>query len=1062
MTRHPHNFLKLCSVLPALIICDASAKTIELVDPITARQQLSANIYIHSNKEVKDVSSTLDGGVFWAKLSTLKIDNLTYANNKSGKRGGVLHMGSSTKATITDSAFISNVAAAEGGAIFNIGSTLTLNNVDFIGNVGLDGGAIYAKGTKPNTITGGSFVGNKAAGSDTSSGGAIYFELKGKQLNIDGTLFENNSATNAGGAMGLFATSDIKNAIIRGNSAAQGGGLFLGSSSHTTLDNVVFDGNTATETGGAIKTRIAEEGDPSLSSMTITNGEFKNNTAKNGGAIHNSMTAEGAFSISGTSFSGNKATQYGGAIYNLGNMTVDGATFADNSAFTGGAVHTAGGLSITNTTFENNGSDYLGGAVNVAAGTLNLDNVKFLGNHSQYSGAIFTYSSENTLNIKNSLFEGNWAEGVGAIQTMYNANIENTVFRNNRATKDSDGGGAMFVGAVGKVALDTVTFEGNTATERGGAISTRSADLANNQDARLDILNSVFTGNVAGTTGGALDNYLYSSVQDATAVYIDKATFAQNKANAGGAIYNHGEADKGGNTSSMRIENSSFMNNVATTNGGAIYNASGLTLAGDNVFSGNIAGNAANDIHNTGTVAIESGTTTIGGGITGDGTLSLADGATLNLGTAKIEQGALELNGTILASIKNANSFGKLYAESISGTGTMRLTDVYGAGRYHMFGAENDITVSVDADTIYTVTKDATDVVVSLRPVDEIADANGIDTRTAAMTTALLSGGDRDLAARAQKMLTDGNGDQLARQVSRAHPDNKPVMHSVTATLQNQVLGLSAGRMAGAGRAGGDTTVGYGAWAQGLFNKSKFVDQFHSYTRGIAFGADTLINRVYTLGVGYAYNTSDVHANDRDVDIDGHTVFVYGQYKPGAWYANTTLSYSHAEYSENTDFLGRSLTADYDVDSYGAQVMTGYDFASGITPELGVRYLHMSQDDYSNALMSVSGADTDFLAGVAGLKYAFDIQTDGALRLRPELHAAATYDFLSDDVYATVVLPGVASYRVNGDRLSRMGGEFGLGLVAEYNGLQVSLNYDLDLHRDYTSHTGMLKLKLNF
>ena len=50
----------------------------------------------------------------------------------------------------------------------------------------------------------------------------------------------------------------------------------------------------------------------------------------------------------------------------------------------------------------------------------------------------------------------------------------------------------------------------------------------------------------------------------------------------------------------------------------------------------------------------------------------------------------------------------------------------------------------------------------------------------------------------------------------------------------------------------------------------------------------------------------------------------------------------------------------------------------------------------------------------------------------------------------------------DGDRLSRFGGEFGIGLTAEYNGLEISLVYDLNLHKDYTSQTGMAKFRYEF
>ena len=143
--------------------------------------------------------------------------------------------------------------------------------------------------------------------------------------------------------------------------------------------------------------------------------------------------------------------------------------------------------------------------------------------------------------------------------------------------------------------------------------------------------------------------------------------------------------------------------------------------------------------------------------------------------------------------------------------------------------------------------------------------------------------------------------------------------------------------------------------------------------------------------------------------------------------------------------------------------MTGYSFAAGLTPEMGLRYLHIAQDEYTNGVNKIAASDTDLLTAVAGMRYSFYVETEKMLKLRPELRAALTYDVVNDDAYATVVLPGVGtSYNVDGKALNKIGGEFGLGLTAEYNGLEFSLMYDLDIHEDYSSHTGMFKFRSQF
>ena len=73
-----------------------------------------------------------------------------------------------------------------------------------------------------------------------------------------------------------------------------------------------------------------------------------------------------------------------------------------------------------------------------------------------------------------------------------------------------------------------------------------------------------------------------------------------------------------------------------------------------------------------------------------------------------------------------------------------------------------------------------------------------------------------------------------------------------------------------------------------------------------------------------------------------------------------------------------------------------------------------------------------------------------------------TYDVISENAIATVMVPGSSAYFVDVENLSRLGGEFGIGLTAEWRGLEMSLNYELDLHEDYTSQTGLLKFRYDF
>ena len=755
----------------------------------------------------------------------------------------------------------------------------------------------------------------------------------------------------------------------------------------------------------------------------------------------------------GAQFTNNKTDRNGGAIFNSGTLTLgDGVSFTGNSAKFGGAVWNDGKMEI-------------------AAGT------KFVGNNSkQAAGALYNSSTGTLDNLIGIVFENNTAAMGGAI--------------NNSKTSASVKGGTINL-------ISKSHFIGNSGGKsQGGAIR--------NQGTISTITDSVFDSNIAGN-GGAINNGTWGSLVKGiykttfinnTAVatggnhqggaitnaghigIIDETVFESNRAGKiGGAIANVTPQNNGSGLAEVNIANSTFTGNVAGESGGAIYNATGgaVTLAGENTFTGNIANGVGNDIYNLGKLAVTGGTTTIDGGITGDGALTIADGATLNIGTTTVQQKELTLDGTVGATIIDANNYGKLLAETYNGNGQVSL-NVATTGTYNIFGENaNEYTV-VDAGAIYDVTKgDNGAITIATKKVEEIATETGL-TNTAANTVAALANSDSELvniaSLNVQQALRNGDTDYIETESAKANPVDKPVVQSVAQSVQGAVMTLAANRMAGAptagtmGRSGGDwSNVARGIWAQGMFNRSKYNGQFNGYTRGVSAGFDALIDKQYTIGLGYAFGHSDVHANGgRNTEIDSNSIFAYAQYKPSEWFVNAALNYTMSKYKETEDnvFGALRLKSDHDTDAFGGQVMTGYDFASGLTPEIGLRYLHVTQDGYNNGLAHVSSDDTDFLTGIAGMKYRFAIENDSVINWFPELRAAATYDFVSDRAMSTVTMPGAASYVVDGDRLSRFGGEFGIGLTAEYKGLEISLVYDLDLHKDYTSQTGMAKFRYEF
>lgn len=521
--------------------------------------------------------------------------------------------------------------------------------------------------------------------------------------------------------------------------------------------------------------RILVNEDASLTVKATESATFANrSTDDNGGMLYN----EGQFIASNVNFNNNhtqNAEEYGGAIYNAGSLNLDEVSFTNNSATEGGALFMwAEGqtASLSNVVFEGNsaiakaGDPYsVGGAIALARGTLNIDNAEFRNNTSEYSGAIFTYSLDNTLNITNSVFDTNSALGTGAVQAMFNTNISNTIFKHNTATTDTDGGGALFVGAVGKAVLDNVTFEDNHAESyRGGAISTRSADLADNSEAKLDILNSAFKDNSAGTTGGAFDNYLYSSRTDDTAVYISESLFKHNQAASGGAVYNHGESDKAGNIASMKIVDSNFVDNIATATGGAIYNSqyAGMTIAAQNkdvTFANNTANDSANDIYNAGSLALDA---------TAGRLISLAGGIDGASGTLDIVG-----NGTV--DIANA---------------LKNQTVTHSAGELHLRGVDlTDSTVAVGKNATINTIDNAVNDYSSFITLADGASVRADATDTAADKFALAT--DKTVNLTSLNLLSDFTGEKINQLTSSGNITVADTVKTYTSTAKYTVAGSS-------------------------------------------------------------------------------------------------------------------------------------------------------------------------------------------------------------------------------------------------------------------------------
>lgn len=1020
-----HNTLIGVSVLPALFIMPAMA------DTINQRQVITTNT-TYTDLVAQNIASTTanNGGVFYMQdvpNVVLTFDGpSTFSGNSlnNGGMGGVIGNGwlSST----------SGSGYTQGGKIVFVGSTTFDANGTNNAN---GGGAIFNYGmgnaTSPDIIfyDSANFSGNSVSDSMNSvyaGGGAINHRNGMIVFDKTANFFGNESASQGGA---IIAAGDMifnGTANFSDNVAAKNGGALAIMGGDTTFEGAAtFSKNSA---AGASAIYLGESAGAVAFRDLAT---FSENTGV--GTVLNNTATSTVFFDNGATFTKN-TNNLNGALVNAGNVSVSGGNFifANNTGSNGGGLKNAGTVSVNttgNVLFDTNKTTSSAGAFdNGGTSTLTALNISFLRNTADtgYGGAIFN-AGDLTIGGTRNTFSANTASDSGTIKSGGGA-------IHNRGNTDT---ATLIIGT----ANSTNIFNANTSGAYGGAIVSRAFDGTGNDSEII----------INGTT-----------------------TFSNNKSTLdGGAIWNFVAPDNGTTGTATIIFDgpTTFNNNAAGGMGGALYNNDTVTFNDATTFSGNTAGGIANDIHNDGTVNFN-GDATLDGGITGTGTLNIASGTTMNVGTSSITQGAIALDGTMLATLRGGDTAQITVNNDggFSGDGTLKLS-LEGAGTYHVFGNQSFNNIDISSP-VYNLTWNGGDVIATTKSASEIATENGLSDNAARVVSGVSSSssaGLNDLSIRFQDALasdTPAARGAVELAATAINPERSSVHQALGVSVQHTISSLASNRMAmsGLGRSGGDSGVEFGGvWATGLYNKSKLNGSFNGYTRGISAGIDASMNNIWTFGAGYAYNRSDISSRSRDTDIDSSSIFVYGQYQPSAWYANAVVNYTMSDYAEDGSALGVAVSSDYDVDMYGGRVATGYEFIGGLTPELSMQYLHINSVDYTNSLGISNHIDaSDYLTASLGTKYAIDLFLENGWIIRPQIHYAVKYDLISDDNNITVAMPGVNSYVLNGQRLSRIANELGIGIGMNLMGLEVSLNYDISARADYTSQTGRLNFRYEF
>lgn len=463
-----------------------------------------------------------------------------------------------------------------------------------------------------------------------------------------------------------------------------------------------------------------------------------------------------------------------------------------------------------------------------------------------------------------------------------------------------------------------------------------------------------------------------------------------------------------------------------------------------------------------------SGDLSLDSGTAGDGTITFAKGSNLSV----------KVNKTTIANnvVNNGATLNMIFDTGFEGEYQL----VTGSLDKEFDGYNNNALYNISSSKNGTYQ-------ISKKTAQEISEAVNSTQNEANVIAALTAKEDTGnvkaniIANSVNEALQSGDAAQIeeAKQAASAlAPDVAPVVPQTETMVAKQIYNAIGTRLSGGinnanqGVSSGDVLDDAAVWVQGLYNKSKLNNTSKAYgydadTYGAAFGVEKYVTKTVKLGAGYAYNSTDIDGHNRDTDVHTSTLFAYSEYKPNNWFVNGIMSYGWSDYKEKKHSTV-DVKSKYDVDTFGLQAMTGYDFnlpqAFTLTPEAGVRYAHIDQDGYTDdAAQSVKSHNGNIWTGVAGAKLSKAFAADNGMIFKPELRLAATYDLKNDKGNSFVTLANGTSYSVQGTALKRFGVEVGAGLTADLSdNVELSMGYEGRFRSHYQDHTGLINAKYKF
>ena len=826
---------------------------------------------------------------------------------------------------------------------------------------------------------------------------------------------------------------------------------------------------------------------------------FKNNSST---VLQGQYQSTGNFYNTGTvvfadvDFIGNKVTGsksgQGSALFNTGNLIFKGsALFQNNTAeavtksVEGGVMYLQRGTAVfeKEALFLNNSADAVtsasAGAIYVGHQDSILtfqDKATFLKNKAKgdtvYGGAIYITSKNSILTFENGFhFEENKEvvttinEDGSIIETerlndIYVAdgtiNIEGT---NADAVEYIGGGirGVEGMGTINKSSVATLVFGEESDSSRYTGVF--------NQTAGKTVASSE-------TFLGGTNNILGDELETHGSEILYTAVVGQNKDETTGEVLSSGTLTHLAlGSAPIEIKGLSFKEEGTNL---SMTFKSGTTERGKYQINEDIMNATGNKL------AFENSELALADNIKVSGTIE-AKNSDIDVGTREIsvDEISLKENAVLKMTVNSLDEHGKVNGV-ITGTDTSKIALQLGieteSGIYQLFDRDNEVkTVGNPLFNIQDIEDGSFEI--SKKTAEELSSSLSVGKNEGKALSAMImrSAPNKEFKVVQEEVLEalqseDKATVEKAKQALNALGGRSTSLYQSQATagftqLHNVVSQMLMNTAAPVfGHAGGEEPARASVYIKGLYDRVNSLtgDGFRMRSKGAVLGVQSALTEDLTIGVGYAGVDTTAKEPLRRTEVKTNTGFVSAQYQPNNWWVNGVVTYSRSQYDEEKHVLSSTGESNYDVDSIGAQITTGYNIKKSkviVTPEVGIRYLNTRQEGYTDSLgTTVEATNSDFVTAMVGFKVGADLGW-----VRPLAGVMVGYDVITDDISSVNTLANGATYTINGKALDRLSttAVAGFGMDIGENAT-LKLEYNGNYRKEYLDHSGMIRLEMKF